>query len=288
MKLMLDPESIRKPLAWLGFPLIAVIGSFDYLTGYEYAFSLFYVLPIAIVTWYASPKLGGIACVVSAIVWQWADIATGHLYSSPLVPYWNTLIRLSFFIIITLLLSAIKNLVWREREMSHTDYLTGASNSRHFYEIVQIEINRLQRNPRPFSVAYIDVDDFKTINDEFGHAEGDLILKTIVKTVKSRIRNTDVIARLGGDEMALFFPDTDKTAAQVVFDEINETLLKEMKKNHWMVTFSAGVVTFVVAPDDVNELLKIVDSLMYSAKRDGKNRVKYSLYASENLVKEVG
>lgn len=286
MKAISNFEWSRKSFVVIGFLLIIVIGLLDYITGYEYAFSVFYVLPIFLITWYSTRKIGFVACVTSAIVWFWADTSTGHPYSNYLVPYWNTFIRFSFFIIIAHLLFALKSALQRERDLSITDYLTGASNSRYFFEIVQMEINRLERSQRPFTIAYLDVDNFKIINDTFGHNEGDLVLKTIVSSLKSKIRNSDLVARLGGDELVLFFPDTNQEAAKIILPKIQEVLMNEMAKKNWMVTFSIGVVTCTVAPRNVDELIKTADELMYSVKRNGKNMVKYSVYGAESLAKQ--
>jgi diguanylate cyclase (GGDEF)-like protein len=266
-------------IIFIGFILICIIGFVDYITGYETAFSLFYALPISLVTWVSNPRLGYTASIISAIVWLVADIASGQSYSHILIPIWNTLIRLSFFVIITSLLSSLKSSSQREKELSHTDYLTTAANSRHFYEIAQMEINRFQRYQHPFTIAYIDVDNFKSMNDQFGHAKGDLVLQTVVSSVKRKIRKTDMVARLGGDEFALFFPETDQESARIIFPKIHNALLDEMQKNNWSITFSIGVVTCKVAPHTTDELLKMADELMYSVKSDGKDSVKYSIYA---------
>ncbi|MBK8617064.1 MAG: GGDEF domain-containing protein [Anaerolineales bacterium] len=286
MKTILDSESLRKSSIINGFLLIIVIGLLDFATGYEYAFSVFYILPIALVTWYSTPKISFFACVVSAIVWFWADKSAGRSYSFFLIPYWNTLIRFSFFVIIAYLLFTLKSALQREKDLSLTDYLTGASNSRHFYEIVQMEINRLERSKSPFTIAYLDIDNFKTINDTFGHPEGDLVLKTIVSSLKSKIRSSDLVARLGGDELALFFPDTNQESARVIWSKIHDVLKNEISKNNWIATFSIGVVTCTIAPSDINDLIKTADELMYSVKRHGKNMVKYSVYETKNLAKQ--
>lgn len=286
MKTILGFESLRKPSIISGFLLIIVIGLLDFATGYEYAFSVFYVLPIALITWYSTPKISFFACVFSAIVWLWADKSAGRPYSFFLVPYWNTLIRFSFFVIIAYLLIALKSALQREKDLSLTDHLTGASNSRHFYEIVQMEINRLQRSHSPFTIAYLDIDNFKSINDTFGHLEGDFVLKTIVSSLKSKTRNSDIVARLGGDELALFFPDTNQESAQAIWSKIHGVLRNEMSKKNWMVTFSIGVVTCTIAPSDINDLIKVADELMYSVKRHGKNMVKYSVYETNNLAEQ--
>jgi diguanylate cyclase (GGDEF)-like protein len=122
-------------------------------------------------------------------------------------------------------------------------------------------------------------------NDTFGHAEGDLVLKTIVNSLKSKIRKTDLIARLSGDELALFFPDTNQEAVQRILPKIRAALSDEMAKHNWMITFSIGVVTCFVAPPNVNELITTADDLMYSVKQCGKNMIKYSVYGAESLTK---
>lgn len=282
MKTILNFEWIQKSSVIIGFLLIIIIGLLDFITGYEYAFSVFYVLPISLITWYSSQKISFITCITSTVIWFLADRNSGRLYSNFFIPYWNTLIRFSFFIIIAYLLFSLKSALQREKGLSVTDYLTGAANSRHFYEVVQMEINRLSRSRHRFTIAYLDVDNFKAVNDTFGHSEGDLVLKTIVCLLKSKTRNTDLVARLGGDELALFFPETDQKAAQIILPKIQDILINEMTKNNWMVTFSIGVVTCTTAPATVDELIKTADELMYSVKRNGKNMVKYSVYGEGN------
>jgi diguanylate cyclase (GGDEF)-like protein len=273
-------EKQKKPLLiFLGFIAIGVIGVIDFLTGYEFSLSVFYVLPISFVTWLTSRRFGLLASLTSAVVWLSADMATGHFYSNTFIPIWNTLIRFAFFIVITLLLCALKRALHRESELARTDYLTGAVNLRYFYELAQLEIDRLQRYGHPFTLAYIDLDGFKTINDQFGHTTGDLVLQRIVGTIKKHMRKTDVCARLGGDEFALILPETDQECASPAISKIQGELLEEMRQNQWPVTFSIGALTCQVAPLTTDELVKMADGLMYKVKRDGKNGVNYATYA---------
>jgi diguanylate cyclase (GGDEF)-like protein len=270
---------LRKPLHILaGFLLIALIGVADFLTGYELAFSVFYVLPISIVTWLIGQWCGIIASFASALVWLGADVASGHPYSNPLIPIWNSLIRLSSFIIITLLISAVKSAMEREKELGRIDSLTEAVNSRFFFELAQIEIDRLQRYKHPFTLIYIDLDNFKIANDQFGHSTGDQVLRTIVSYAKEHLRRTDVVARLGGDEFALLMPETSQESACVAISKLQSGLLGEMRRNNWPITFSIGVLTCNTAPRTIDELVRMADRLMYTAKRDRKNTIRYSTY----------
>jgi len=265
-------------IAVLGFALIGVIGIADILTGYELAFSLFYVIPIALVTWYTSRQLGLVTSFASCAVWLVADLATGHSYSSIFIPIWNTLIRLAFFVLITLLLSETRIASVREKELARLDFLTGAANSRLFYELTQMEIDRFQRYGHPFTLAYVDIDDFKSINDQFGHLTGDQILRTVVNSAKRNIRKTDVVARLGGDEFAMLLPETNQESALVVLTRIQRNLLEEIQQGSWPITLSIGAITCSSVPQSADELVRMADELMYSVKRDGKNAIKYSNY----------
>jgi diguanylate cyclase (GGDEF)-like protein len=153
-------------------------------------------------------------------------------------------------------------------------------NPRVFYALLQMEINRSRRYKNPFTIAYIDLDNFKTVNDEFGHAIGDKVLRFVVDQVKNNLRKTDVVARLGGDEFALLLPETKQESAQVVLSKLHSDILAKMKQQNWPVTLSIGVLTCIDAPITTDEAIKAVDDLMYSVKRGSKNGVKYASYTN--------
>ncbi len=279
MKIIATLEKLSKPIwAIMGFALIVAVGVIDFLTGYEIAFSLFYLVPISLVTWFAGKQLGVAAAIASALTWYIADVASGHL-ATLFVHYWNTGIRLSFFIIVMALLSALKTALKRADELSRVDHLTGAANARCFLDLAQNEIDRSRRYKRHFSVAYIDLDNFKTINDQFGHGKGDELLRIVVITAKSQLRETDVIARLGGDEFALLLPETGQEDARAIIAKIQRIFLGEMQSNGWPVTLSVGLLTCIEMPRTADELIKLADNLMYSVKNSGKNAIGESVYA---------
>jgi diguanylate cyclase (GGDEF)-like protein len=263
----------------LGAVLIGVIGAADFLAGYELSLSVFYVLPILGVTWLVDKNSGIIASLASACVWFVADVASGHPYSHPFIPIWNALIRLSFFLIITLLLSTLRSAMDREKELSGRDSLTGAANSRLFFDIAEIEINRIRRYEHPLTLVYLDIDNFKYVNDRFGHPAGDRVLRAVAIYAREHSRQTDVVARLGGDEFALLMPEMNQKSARVVISKLRYGLLEEMRQNDWPVTFSIGVLTCSAAPPTTEELVRMADDLMYSVKRTGKNALRYSIYA---------
>lgn len=282
LKLLASLEKQSKPfLLLMGVSLTTIIGLIDFLTGYEIAFSIFYGLPISLVTWLTSRRFGLLVSAVSAAVLLAADTASGHLYSHPLIPIWNTLIRFATFVVITVLVSALRNALKREREHARIDDLTGAVNRRYFYELLQMEIDRLERYEHAFTIAYIDVDNFKSINDRFGHAIGDRVLQNLASSVKKLTRRSDTFARIGGDEFALLLPETNQQAAHLILPKIQGEMIREMRQNNWPVTFSIGVLTCINPSHSAEELLQRADELMYLVKREHKNSIRYSLLEAD-------
>jgi diguanylate cyclase (GGDEF)-like protein len=262
----------------LAIALIGITGFFDLLTGYEIAFSLFYLIPIYWITWIRGREWGIIAALLSALVWFAADMAAGHSYADAAVLVWNALLLLTLFVIFTFLFSALRNAFRRESELAHTDGLTGAVNVRLFNELAQVDLDRLQRFGRAFTLAYLDLDNFKAVNDQYGHAMGDKALSTIVRFFQDHLRKIDVVARLGGDEFALLLPETNQESARVVIPKLQAGLLETMRQNNWPITFSTGVLTCNAAPPSIDELVRKADALMYSVKQAGKNAIQYQTY----------
>lgn len=279
MKILASLEARSQPFwAMAGLALIVAVGIVDFLTGYEIAFSLFYLIPISLVTWFAGKRLGIMAAIGSVLAWYITDIAAGQTYSHPAIHFWNTGIRGSFFFIVMALLSVLRKALAHEKELARVDHLTGAVNARFFSYLAQREIDRSRRFKRPLTVVYMDLDHFKTVNDQFGHNTGDKVLRVVANTASSQLRVTDVVARLGGDEFAALLPETSQEDAQVFISKVQRSLLGEMRKNDWPVTFSIGVLTCTEMPGTVGELIKMADDLMYSVKKNGRNNVSYSIY----------
>ena len=272
-------EKRSKPF-WvaLGIAFIVVLGIVDYITGYEVSFSLFYLIPISLVVWYTDGRMGLVLSVTSTMAWFIADYSAGLSYSNPSIYIWNSLLRLGFYFVVTWLGSTLKKTYKTNQELARIDYVTGAASVHFFYELAKLEINRSQRYRHPFTFAYIDLDDFKAINDRLGHSTGDRVLRAVADSVHRQVRPTDTLARLGGDEFGLLMPETCGDAAKTVMNRLHSSLANEMLRNGWMVTFSVGVVTYDEAPKTVDDMVKIADSAMYCVKAASKNGVYYQIY----------
>jgi diguanylate cyclase (GGDEF)-like protein len=256
--------------------LVALLGVLDYLNGPDFSLLIFYCVPIFLAAWYAGRREGFFVCAASGLAWLAVAYATSEHFSSPFVAYWNTAVRLGFIVLVAHFVAAFKLSLAQERELARTDYLTGAFNGRSFGETAAAEIARARRHSHPFSVGYIDVDDFKQVNDRQGHSAGDRLLKTVADGLRRNVRDIDTVARIGGDEFAVLMPETDARAAQVAMRRTRRRLLEETRRAGWPVTISVGVVTFDHAPDSVDDLLRAADDCMYSAKRNGKNSLRHT------------
>ena len=162
--------------------------------------------------------------------------------------------------------------------LSRRDPLTNALNNRGFVELAEREIYRATRSGHALTIAFMDVDNFKTINDTFGHSAGDILLATIVESLHLHTRKSDLIGRLGGDEFAILLPDTGQDAARVIVAKNREILMKEAGKLNFPVTFSLGVLTCIQPPESVDTMIGMADKLMYKVKTSSKNDIVFSLY----------
>jgi diguanylate cyclase (GGDEF)-like protein len=255
--------------------LVGSIGLLDFTLGSaEISFSVLYVVPVGVATWYLSRSVGYGVAIGALALRGWIDWSRQDIYSSPLVPLDALLIRASLLVGAVWALSKIKTLLLQERQFGRIDYLTEIPNSRAFFEQAQRDLNRCQRTGQPLTLAFLDCDDFKQINDTYGHQIGDTVLRLIAQTFKQRLRQEDFVARLGGDEFVVVLPFTDAAEAQVVLQRLQNSLLEAMEQNSYNITFSIGAVA--LNPDgkvSVEGLVKQADALMYSSKAKGKCQI---------------
>jgi diguanylate cyclase (GGDEF)-like protein len=255
---------------------VLLIGALDYATGPGISFLLFYLIPIGLVSWFAGLIPGvAISVFASLLLFRTGPLATGrpdweHLH------YWNVFMRFGVFAVVAYVVSmqaVIRRLLRREKDLSRRDDLTGAVNRRAFTELLTAEILRLSRYGRYFSLAYIDLDNFKSVNDRRGHAAGDRLLRIVAEMLRKNIRSSDVVARLGGDEFAILLPETDAVSAEAVIRKVQGSVDDVLREGRWDVTMSIGLLTCGSSPGSCDQALHKADALMYRAKSEGKNRV---------------
>jgi diguanylate cyclase (GGDEF)-like protein len=160
-------------------------------------------------------------------------------------------------------------------ELARTDELTNVFNRRAILDSLEVEMARCNRIESELAVMMIDIDHFKRINDTFGHASGDLVIRTVVETLQKGLRNTDVLGRLGGEEFLSIVPVSEKDVAVVVAERLRESLERtgvSLLGRLTQVTISVGIA-FYRKNDDSEGLLARADEAMYAAKNKGRNRV---------------
>lgn len=190
---------------------------------------------------------------------------------------WSLLTHVVLLAIGTALILLVRSLHAQAAETARTDPLTGVLNVRSFENAAGREIERARRSGRPLCLAYVDVDDFRLVNERSGRLVGDDLLRLVAVTLARNVRSTDAVGRLGGDEFAVLFPETDAAAADAVLEKIDGALKAETARADWRVGFSIGAVTFRTPPRDVNAAVRAAESAMYLVKEGGKNDIHHEV-----------
>ena len=259
----------RAPAAQVGALaalLIALIGVADYSTGYDLSFGLFYVAPVSLMAWFGSRRLGVLTAGLSALVWLLANSFTAPAELPRTIVVWNTMIRFGFFGIIGLLVAVSRASHDRERLAARTDQLTGLMNGRAFRDVAEREMLRAGRVGSPVTLLYLDLDNFKNVNDRRGHGAGDEMLVLFARALETAIRGTDVVARLGGDEFVVLLPDTSEEGGARVAAKIHQALADDPRFSTDGVSVSVGAATTEEFPTQVDDLVASADTAMYQAK----------------------
>lgn len=164
----------------------------------------------------------------------------------------------------------------RLEELASRDSLTGIYNRRYFIELAERDLERASRTGAPVSLAMIDLDHFKLVNDTYGHLVGDEVLRLVVEIIGQSLRATDLFARVGGEELVVLMPDTPEPSALIVAERLREAIASGTRDSRSAivpVTVSIGLATAGTPPEPLDLLLDRADQALYAAKRGGRNRV---------------
>ena len=254
---------------------LVLIDGADYLFGADISLAVLYLFPIGIATWYIGRDAGIALALASAVSSHGEEFMTGIATMQPWLTAWNGVLHFGFMLAVVVLLSNLQKHLRIEQELAKKDALTGVLNRRAFVESLQYILDLAARDHWPVTLTYVDVDDFKRINDQQGHAEGDRVLCLIASRLSHSVRHTDMVARLGGDEFALILPHTDRQTAEHIVDKLRRSLQQAAVEEGLPVTCSIGCVTFL-APIAAQNAVAEADQLMYQAKQQGKNRVAFA------------
>jgi diguanylate cyclase (GGDEF)-like protein len=268
----------------IGFVIYAALALAEFSIPPYFSLTPIYVLNVALVSWMRGRRWGlafaALATSAQLLANVRAVVPADHVLSF----YANDLSALIGYTVVAILVGSMRTMYEREQVQGRLDFLTDTLNRRGFYEALAAEVARSRRSATPVSVAYMDCDNFKVINDTIGHAAGDDALQAVAKRAKSVLRKSDSLARVGGDEFALIFPDTNAQGAADAVNKLRHELDECMGEKGLAVSFSFGLVTFASPPASPDEVLALCDSLMYEAKRSGKRAMVQREYTASEAA----
>ncbi|MBZ0137450.1 MAG: diguanylate cyclase [Planctomycetes bacterium] len=279
----------RNLLIFVGaLAMVVLFAGVDYVTGTEVRSVMFYIVPIVLVAWTMPRAWVLLISLLSSMAWTAVLFYTTN-FSHPTIAIWNEVAALSIFVMVGMTLATVRRerdrlrrantrinqLLENEAKISRTDLLTGLPNSREFLERLQPELARSARDGKPMAVMYIDLDNFKKVNDRHGHAAGDAVLRKIADALRNTLRGSDIPARLGGDEFAVLLWQPEQAGAEKAGERVLEAIVTAAQDySDCKVSASIGIAWFTKPPSTPEETLKIADDAMYEVKDSGKGRVK--------------
>jgi diguanylate cyclase (GGDEF)-like protein len=249
--------------------MILLIYTADVLVRDNLRLGMFYLVPVLIATWFEGTVWGGL-CVIATVILR-MTLETTQGVSLPLAFFHQT----PFVIVAGIAMFGFRHMRRTQDELHRLathDHLTNVLNSSAFTRRVAQELPRARRYRRPGALLYLDLDNFKGLNDTRGHHSGDAVLRLVADALQRTVRECDVVGRMGGDEFAVLMPETEGQVAAAAAERLNDSLRKAFDGSA-VVTASVGVVSFLDSEATADDLIRRADQAMYDAKRAGKNRV---------------
>lgn len=238
--------------------------SVDWLTGGDFRVTLGFIVPIVtVLTWVGHAR---IAAVVATTLIM-GDTAISAVVGSPtwMSLWWGFASSLVLLGSGILLIRSFRNVMLDLQDQAQHDSLTGLLNTHSFQLAADIERTRAVRSGEPITVAFLDLDNFKQVNDIHGHVAGDAVLRAFAECIAESVRPYDIVGRVGGDEFTLVLPNTDQFAAAGVVERIRHRVIA--RSDVPAITTTMGLVTFTFPPATVQDMIRAADELMYEAKR---------------------
>jgi diguanylate cyclase (GGDEF)-like protein len=264
-------SSLSKPtVVACSLLLLIIFALTDVLAGAAISVSLCYLFPVGLITWRCGLRFG---LALSA--------AAGLLAAAlaPLAPLWTGISHLGLFAGAAYGISVLE----RTLQWVRTDYLTGLNNARGLSEMADRELHRAIRTGRILTIACLDLDDFRVINERLGRSAGDAVLQVVAHTVAKATRRGDILSRIGSNEFVFVFPETDFFGAAVAVQNIRKALAQSLAERNWNITFSFGVATFQAAPESIRDAIRQAEELLTSGKSCGRNTTVHRLIGSTRL-----
>jgi diguanylate cyclase (GGDEF)-like protein len=285
----LPPANFSDPAQWDGwqrallillcFASVILLGEVRTATDAELAFASLALIPVLAIAWVGGLWPGLCMATMAATMWAISDISSGRPFSANWIPWLNAVVRLFTYALVVMLVTRIRTQLINERALATTDALTGLKNRRSLMAWGISETQRAVRYGNAMTVAYLDLDAFKVLNDTQGHTQGDAALKATASAIKDSTRESDFVARLGGDEFVIIFPQLDCVSAVAASEKVF-AMVSLALKDFPPTGASMGMAWFEQAGPSFETMLQCSDALMYSAKSAGRNSLVYRCYTA--------
>ncbi|HUC40490.1 MAG TPA: GGDEF domain-containing protein [Gemmatimonadales bacterium] len=265
--------AVRQVLRLTGYVLLTLLVYWvNVITPSEARLGILYIIPVLLVTWTEGLAWGILFALVTTVYRE----ATAWVQMPPDTPLvWRVVTGLAYLAVLGVAMAGLQTLRRSQAALARLvtqDQLTNVMNARAFADRLGQELDRNRRYPRPLALMYMDLDNFKVINDTHGHQTGDAVLRLVADAMRSSVRQADVVGRLGGDEFAVLMPETDSALADAAAKRLIVGL-RNVFKGTPNVTASIGVVSCTATDASTDDLLRRADQAMYDAKKSGKDRV---------------
>ncbi len=260
--------------------MIILLGLFRTSTEAEFAFASAAIIPVVLVSWVNGFAWACAVAVLAAIMWVFSDHMTAREFSSDWIPFVNGSTRFATYLFVAYLTAITRKALAEQTELATLDALTGLPNRRSFVSAGKAELLRAIRYSRPLAVIFIDLDDFKALNDAEGHETGDTALKAVAFSLRKSLRETDHVARLGGDEFVVLLPEISENQASHAANKIAAKIASSLLP-YAPVSASIGVAWFEKPQGEFSDMLVAADKLMYEVKHDEKRGMRTRAFRPE-------
>jgi diguanylate cyclase (GGDEF)-like protein len=264
---------VQKALRLAGYVLLTLaVYSANALTPPAARLAILYTIPVLLVTWTEGLAWGIVFAATTTVLRE----ATAWVQMPADTPMsWRVVSGLAYLAVLAVAMAGLQSLRRSQAQLAllvTQDQLTNVLNARAFADRLGQELERNRRYPHALALLYMDLDNFKVINDTHGHQTGDAVLRLVADAMRSSVRQADVVGRLGGDEFAVLMPETDAQLADAAAQRLIAGL-RNVFKGTPNVTASIGVVACTATDASTDDLLRRADQAMYDAKKSGKDRV---------------
>ena len=265
----------KKTLSVLVVSLVLLIYCGDYLVGPLTPFTHFYIVPIFIAALFLDRTSANFVTILATIVGTpFLQQAEANYTTFEL--FFNLFSDASIFYAVLLMSTHLKKLLNELKEQGNYDFLTTAYNKKFFIEVSNLELAISFREKQPAALIFIDLDNFKQVNDEHGNQMGDKLLLDLATSIKASLREGDLLGRFGGDEFGILLQNTTKDQADILITEIKVNLINANAHLKSNITLSFGVVIYNGdKKTSIERLLALADSAIYSVKHSTNNAIKY-------------